>query len=458
MTKKKKTVLPLLEVLKSGRRVGSFYIQRARTVVGSGRKAQVRLKSSRAQDEHLVIEVVERSYLEAVNAAKDPEMRHNGESFERVRLKEGSVIELGRLSFRLTYVPKLEGAPSGKRPSLDTPMPSISGDGEPSQAANTVAWVEAALKEKTGKGDEPRPSVEDEGPKKTDKIAPPPATPAPAPAPAPEKTPAQPAPAPPPPAPIKRAPVGETTQGVLSAYKARKRRRLLFVFLLLVTLGGSVTTWILHRRAIEEQKTLDYLMKHRQTESGGEAVEAEGEAYGGLADLGRQRRETGEGPRAPSSSWTGASGGGGGGGGGGFSISGGGGGGAPDPDLSPEERLMSDLESMSMDMMDEDIAAANQGRAWVDMPKVEAVLRDVTPSARMCYKSLLEDEPGLAGTLHMNMTLGTDGRMTSVSANRGASTLAHDDLVSCVSRQIRARTYPKAKGGPVTFSYPFRFQ
>ena len=189
--KNKKTVLPLLEVIKSGRRVGSFYIQRARTVVGSGRKAQVRLRSSRAQAEHLVIEVLERAYLEAVNAAKDPEMRHNGESFERVRLGEGSVIELGRLSFRLTYVPKLEGGKVPGRASLDTPPPTVSGDGEPSAAANTVAWVEAALKEKADRGEEAKPVADDAPPRKTDRLAPlAPAVPA-----APATPPASPVPA-----------------------------------------------------------------------------------------------------------------------------------------------------------------------------------------------------------------------------------------------------------------------
>jgi hypothetical protein len=256
--------------------------------------------------------------------------------------------------------------------------------------------------------------------------------------------------------------VGENTQSVLSDYRARKRRRMLLVLLLLVFVGGGLTVWCLHRRSVKEQQALDYLMKHRQETSSADAAEAEGEAYGGLADLGRERRESGEGPRTPGRTYSGgATGGGGGGSGGGavggFSISGGGGVSAPDPDLSPEERLLNDLDTMSADMMDEDIAAANASAPWVDMPKVEAVLREVTPAARMCYKSALEDVPGLSGTLQMTMTLGTDGRMSSVGAG-GASTLANDDLVSCVSRQIRARSYPKAKNGPVTFSYPFRFQ
>jgi hypothetical protein len=146
----------------------------------------------------------------------------------------------------------------------------------------------------------------------------------------------------------------------------------------------------------------------------------------------------------------GASGGGGGGGGGGSAVK-------SAPALSRDEAdTLGDLGDMNFELDAEAAAAAS--RAWVDVPAVEAVLRDeVTAHARMCYRRRLETTPGLAGTMNLDLIIGTDGRVSAVYLNQSLSSLDDEEILECVRRAIQARTYPPAYGGPVTITYPFRF-
>jgi len=235
-------------------------------------------------------------------------------------------------------------------------------------------------------------------------------------------------------------------------YTRQKRRRRIAVLLLLLVGGGVATAFVLKKRAADRQEALEYLNKNRDGGDAQELTSPDGEDWGGLAELGRERRASGEGPRAPSSGGVGAVAST---GGGGFSVSGGGSS-APPTDLSPEERLMDDLADASLDIMDEEIA--EQEKAWADIAAVETILRSqVAPQAHMCFQDLLEKDPGLSGTMHLVLTLGTDGKISSVGLDRSLSSLTNDDLKRCVERRIRSRTYPKAKRGSVTFTYPFRF-
>ncbi len=105
MTVKRK-VIPKLEIHKRGKLVDSFLLNTPRLVIGSAPGAHIRLRSAEVETEHLVIELVNRRFLEAVNVAGDPHLRHQGEGFERVRLGKGSVITLGPLAFKLVFVPR----------------------------------------------------------------------------------------------------------------------------------------------------------------------------------------------------------------------------------------------------------------------------------------------------------------------------------------------------------------
>jgi len=101
---KSRKVTPKIEILKKGKVFNSFLLNRTRLVIGSAPGAHVRLKAAHINPEHLVIELVNRRFLEAVNVSGDPHLRHEGGAFERVRLVKGSTITLGKLAFRLTFV------------------------------------------------------------------------------------------------------------------------------------------------------------------------------------------------------------------------------------------------------------------------------------------------------------------------------------------------------------------
>ena len=97
-------------------------------------------------------------------------------------------------------------------------------------------------------------------------------------------------------------------------------------------------------------------------------------------------------------------------------------------------------------------------RGLVDMIDVERVLRSITPAAQACYSRVREDKPDLEGTMTLDLTLTTNGRISTVSIDLPSSSLVDADLKRCVERQIRSRQYPHPQGGTVTFSYPFRFE
>ncbi len=121
MTGKRK-VIPKLEIHKRGKLVDSFLLNTPRLVIGSAPGAHIRLRSAEIETEHLVIELVNRRFLEAVNVAGDPHLRHQGESFERVRLGRGSVITLGPLAFKLVFVPReVRGEPRAEAPRPEAP-------------------------------------------------------------------------------------------------------------------------------------------------------------------------------------------------------------------------------------------------------------------------------------------------------------------------------------------------
>ncbi len=101
---KSRKVTPKIEILKKGKVLNSFLLNRTRLVIGSAPGAHVRIKAEHINPEHLVVELVNRRYLEAVNVSGDPHLRHEGEGFERVRLVKGSTITLGNLAFRLAFV------------------------------------------------------------------------------------------------------------------------------------------------------------------------------------------------------------------------------------------------------------------------------------------------------------------------------------------------------------------
>jgi hypothetical protein len=119
--------------------------------------------------------------------------------------------------------------------------------------------------------------------------------------------------------------------------------------------------------------------------------------------------------------------------------------------------VLDELAKMDAALWDEQYGSGSSRKAYVDMEQVEAVLQGVTGSARMCYKDAVEDQPQLSGVMKFSLTLSTAGKITNVGLDP-SSTLTDPTLKSCIEKYIRAKTYPKAKNGSVTFTYPMRFQ
>ena len=142
---KSRKVTPKIEILKKGKVLNSFLLNRTRLVIGSAPGAHVRLKAEHISPEHLVIELVNRRYLEAVNITGDPHMRHQGESFERVRLAKGSTVTLGKLAFRLTFVEQevvdgsLDGISRDEDSIAEEPRTTAAPDPPPVRPAKPVA-------------------------------------------------------------------------------------------------------------------------------------------------------------------------------------------------------------------------------------------------------------------------------------------------------------------------------
>jgi len=561
-----KVVVPRIDIFKDGAPLHSFVLTVPRLVVGSAPDASVRLAREGIQPEHLVIQLVEGRYLEAVNVAGDPSVQVFGKPFERVKLGHGTDISLFEYVFRLVYIeqdqptpPRVEdeeeteveieedddeeeapdrlptayksspklvvhgpdaqnravrlatgnyvvGSDSceilvpyqgvAPRHASVTVMPDGTvevadmGSGQPTlvnrrpvgrslfrpgdvlQVGTVRFSLESPAVEATGDTPEaipaspaapepvppppdPIPAAPEPVPSPPEPVAaapepvpapPEPAPPAPQPSPTSQPAPAprEPAPAPrePAPAPKKQAPQPRPRKrrqrDEFDEYRSSKRRKMVLTSCLLIVVVGaavlSIAAWQLYVRMFAPPAEV-VAQDDAQLLSWGEQ------------DVPDWRRPTdididptlGK----PASAAPG---------GGGSGL-----GAAPSTSMSRDDRdTLEALGEISSEIWAEE--AADGTTAWVDVARVETVLHDqVTPHARMCYKRRLEEQPGLRGTMALDLVLGTDGRVTAVYYNRSSSTIEDADLQSCIERAIKSRAYPHAFGGSVTVTYPFRF-
>ena len=541
-----RTVVPHIDILHDGKVLQSIVLTQARVVVGASPNADIQLNLPRVQAQHFSIQIAEGRYLEAINLALDPYLKHWGEPFQRIKLGHGSEIDLFGYIFKITYVEQdvptpprvsadeepaaaaqvpptalkssprlLVHGPDAQRKAVRLPVGSYVvgtgaceiavpfqgvaerhaavivypdgnvavqdlGSGQPTyvnrrpvercqfrpgdilQVGTVEFSIEAADQPAVPP---PPPPIREPSPAPVTApqpaaapaaVPPPPAAPAepspvapPAPAAAPASTPEPSPTAAPTPPPREEPRVGMQTSidlinqldldtnieeaEVPAEYRSAKRKQLalscvlVLLVLFVLSLFGVWQGWlyIKHRRTA---KTID----------GGELL-SWGEE--GVPDYRRPGDVSIDATRGqPVNTGTPGSG-----------I-------VPSaPAMSHDEAdTLSDLGDMNFEIDAEAAAAAT--RAWVDVPAVEAVLRDdVVPHALMCYRRRLEEAPGLAGTMNLDLIIGTDGRISAVYLNRTLSTLDDAELLDCIRRAVQARTYPPAYGGSVTITYPFRF-
>ena len=467
-------------------------------------------------DRHAILTTHEDGTLTIEDAGSGLPTILNGRVIRRAQFRMGDTLQVGRVSFTLEPFVEPVKKPAASRPAASgdaTPPSAPAAAQSKFQAEASAKWVEAAMaKRESGEEDDddsmpgipvsgapPAPPGRPRPPeKKAARTAPPakptpPAKPAVEPAAEPMAKPAvepmakpaarpaakpaakapppsrrapppkkKPAPAPPkkraaPPPRARR----EKWAEMPSEYKWQKRKRTALLFLLFLLVAGAAGAyggW----RILEERKARANAAGPSGTETyswGDGGTGGDGEyTWAGLVASNPDEDGDGDGKRSsrrrgsrrssrdrePESAIASADG----------SWRDSDNRGEEEEEEDPEERMLKDLMNESMDIMDEEFEA--EQKAWVDMEAVEATLRSVSSTARVCYKRALEDDPELSGTLSLRITIGTSGKVDSISLDP-MSTLANAEVQKCVERQVRSKSYPAARGGPVTFTYPFRF-
>ncbi len=96
------------------------------------------------------------------------------------------------------------------------------------------------------------------------------------------------------------------------------------------------------------------------------------------------------------------------------------------------------------------------GEGTVDANAVARIIRGQLGGIRACYERELRNNPTLSGRLEMSFTIGTSGRITSISAG-GPLASSSPPVGSCVSGRLRGLVFPTPENGSVEFSFPFTF-
>gem|GEM_PF-355833 len=97
--------------------------------------------------------------------------------------------------------------------------------------------------------------------------------------------------------------------------------------------------------------------------------------------------------------------------------------------------------------------ASTQGT--VDREAVARVINSHLNEVHGCYERALLKDPGLAGKVVLEWTIGANGRV--VAAKTKSSTLRNASVESCILSNLKSWTFPAPKGGVVIITYPFLF-
>jgi hypothetical protein len=91
-----------------------------------------------------------------------------------------------------------------------------------------------------------------------------------------------------------------------------------------------------------------------------------------------------------------------------------------------------------------------------DLSEVKNLIYGNQRMLRQCYTQLRVDNPSLAGTMWLEMSLGSDQRLRNVRV-QARSTLKDEALRSCLERRLFSLTVPAPPGGPHTVIVPLEF-
>jgi hypothetical protein len=97
--------------------------------------------------------------------------------------------------------------------------------------------------------------------------------------------------------------------------------------------------------------------------------------------------------------------------------------------------------------------AAPQGS--IDREAVARVINSHLNEVHSCYERALLKDPGLAGKVVLEWTIGAGGKV--VAAKTKSSTLRNSAVEACILSSLKTWVFPAPKGGLVIISYPFIF-
>ncbi|MBU8894456.1 AgmX/PglI C-terminal domain-containing protein [Corallococcus sp. M34] len=91
----------------------------------------------------------------------------------------------------------------------------------------------------------------------------------------------------------------------------------------------------------------------------------------------------------------------------------------------------------------------------VDREAVAKVINSHLQDVHSCYERALLKDPGLAGKVVLEWSIGLNGSVTS--AKTKSSTLRNASVEACILSSLKTWTFPAPKGGIVIITYPFLF-
>jgi len=91
----------------------------------------------------------------------------------------------------------------------------------------------------------------------------------------------------------------------------------------------------------------------------------------------------------------------------------------------------------------------------LDSDSIARVVRSRMRMVQDCYERELKRDPGLAGKIEIEFTIGEDGSVTE--ARVATNKMGSDEVAQCIVSRIQRWKFPKPKGGSVTVNFPFIF-
>ncbi|HEX8697338.1 MAG TPA: AgmX/PglI C-terminal domain-containing protein [Myxococcaceae bacterium] len=91
----------------------------------------------------------------------------------------------------------------------------------------------------------------------------------------------------------------------------------------------------------------------------------------------------------------------------------------------------------------------------IDREAVAKVINSHLQEVHACYERALLKDPGLAGKVVLEWTIGASGKVAA--AKTKSSTLNNASVEACILNSLKSWAFPAPKGGVVIISYPFIF-